>query len=168
MSEEEEAEPGAELARVSTSLANPATGEVVDLAAPDDALARCLEEVKALESELREYKAEVGRELLVRMDANASWTVKVAGGLRLESESPGLLEYDAEALHAELLALIEAEKITRKAANEALGLTVEKKVKKRGVKALEKLGGEVAEAIARTASKKPAGARRVSVKRDVA
>jgi hypothetical protein len=128
-------------------LVIPGTGEAIELAAETGELARALEEIRALESALREAKRRLGAEVLSRMDAAASWTLR-AGGLELRGESPApKIEWDGAALALTLEALVEEGKIAPEAAQAALSVEVSYKPQARGLSALMKLGGEVAEKV---------------------
>ncbi len=129
-----------------------ANGELLDVReAPTDRLARFLEDSAELAGQLGEAKSAVEREVLRRMDAEASWTA-VAGEFQLQAPSPeaGMTYYDTEALRAALVGLGKRGLIARQAARAALktDITVEHKAQRAGVKALLSLGGEVAAAVA--------------------
>lgn len=137
--------PAAEAAVV----ANPMTGEALELSASEEDLAAAFDAAKEMESRLKEYRGQISSELLRRMDAEATWTLR-AGSYKMEGESPDRFDYDAEKLLPELTALVKAGKITPGAAHDALERPkAPLKAKKRGINALLKLGGEVKEAIER-------------------
>ena len=130
------------------AVTNPATGEVIDLAADTIELGRKLKELRALESELREFKALVQKAILAQMDRNASWTVNSGAG-KVTGTSPGKVDYDPEMLYQALKELLEEDRITKEAADAALGVKVEKAVKKAGVNKLIALGGDIKEKVER-------------------
>ncbi|MCP9491194.1 MAG: hypothetical protein MSC31_15155 [Solirubrobacteraceae bacterium MAG38_C4-C5] len=129
-----------------------ANGELLDVReAPTDRLARFLEDSAELAGKLGEAKSAVEREVLRRMDADASWTA-VAGEFELQAPSPeaGMSYYEVDVLHDALVDLGRRGVIGRQAARAALKteITVERKAQRAGVKALLSLGGEVAAAVA--------------------
>lgn len=129
-----------------------ASGELLDVrAASTERLGRFLEDSAELVGQLGEARGAVEREVLRRMDAQASWTT-VAGELQLQAPSPeaGMTYYDADALYEVLVDLGRRGLIGREAAHAALStdITVEHKAQQRGIKALLSLGGEVAAAVA--------------------
>jgi hypothetical protein len=129
-----------------------ASGELLDVhEAPTERLAQFLEDAAELASQLGEAKSAVEREVLRRMDAEASWTA-VAGEFELQAPSPeaGMTYYEADALHTTLVDLGRRGLIGRQAAYAALktDITVEHKAQRAGIKALLRLGGEVATAVA--------------------
>jgi hypothetical protein len=125
----------------------PYTGETVDLASSPDKLAAVLYEIRDLESRLREAKGELTEELLKRMDANARWSDRF-GEFQVTGKSPEpTTEYDGERLFDALRALHDQGHISLEAAEAALEKETTYKPRKRGINALLKLGGEVAEAI---------------------
>lgn len=129
-------------------ILNPATGEVLDLATePSDVLARALVEVREAEVNLRAFVGHVKAEVLARMDAEGTWTVR-AGGYKLTGDGPGRTEFDAPALWLALQALVEDGTITDGARDRAVSVAQTFTAHANGVKALRKLGGPVAEAIA--------------------
>ena len=128
------------------------SGELIDLReASTDRLARFLDEAAELVSLVNEAKAQVDREVLRRMDAEASWTARL-GAFELQAPSPeaGMTYYDPEALEDALDGLVERGLVCEQAAAAALQVetTVERTPKRRGIGALLRLGGEVAEAVA--------------------
>jgi hypothetical protein len=129
-----------------------ASGELLDVReAPTERLARFLDDIAELTGQLGEARSAAEREVLARMDAEASWTT-VAGEFQLQAPSPeaGMSYYDPDALHEALVALGRRGLIGRQAARAALktDITVERNAQQRGIKALLSLGGEVAAAIA--------------------
>lgn len=153
-----------EIERVTThtSIAHPATGELIDLDGGTDYLAAYLSEIRELEGQLRELKRALSEEVLVRMDAEATWTVH-AGKYKLTGRSPDPeLVYDGEALFNGLHSIARDIGLSPDAINGAVHEERVYKVSKAGVNRLRKLGGQVVKVIDRCASEKPAE-RRVSV-----
>src|ERR1035437_3497943 len=71
-------------------VADPRTGEVIDLpAAKPEYLARLVEDIRDLESRLRETKQLVSFELHRRMDLERSWTID-AGDYKISGKSDAL------------------------------------------------------------------------------
>jgi hypothetical protein len=135
----------------------PYTGETVDLASSPDKLAAVLYEIRNLESRLREAKGELTEELLGRMDANARWTERF-GEYHVTGKSPEpTIEYDGERLFDALRTLHDQGLITYEAAEAAIKTKHE--AQRRGVNALLKLGGKVAEEV-RACEKEPEPKRR--------
>jgi len=129
-----------------------ASGELIDVReSSTDRLARFLDEATELVSLMSEARAQVDRELLRRMDAEATWTARV-GDFELRAPSPeaGMTYYDPEALEDALDGLVERGLVCEQAAAAALQVetNVERTPKRRGIAALLRLGGEVAEAVA--------------------
>lgn len=128
-----------------------ASGELLDVReAPTERLAQFLEDSTELASQLAEARGVAEREVLRRMDAEASWTA-VAGEFQLQAPSPeaGMTYYDPDALHDALVELGRRELIGRQAARAAVrtDISVERKAQQAGIKALLSLGGEVAATI---------------------
>ena len=131
-------------------VASPTTGEVIDLAtAPTETLAAYLDGVRDLERRLREQKAMATAEVLARMDREGRWTATL-GDWKLTAPSPEPRRvYDAAALRADLEQLVADDLIAPAAAARAVEEVTTLKVSAAGVKALEKLGGPVADAVER-------------------
>lgn len=148
-------------------LAN-AQGQVVPLhEASEDLIASVLDSIKDAESQLREAKSLIGQEVLGRMDRSASWTLHVAGGLKMTAPSPAPVQtWDAEGLRRDLLGLVEAGAISQEACDGAVSevVTYDLKAHAGGIKALVKLGGVVAQTVARHQSEHERS-RSVSLKR---
>jgi len=128
------------------------SGELIDVReAPTDRLARFLDEAAELVSLIGEARAQVDREVLRRMDEEATWTAR-AGDFELRAPSPeaGMAYYDEQALEEVLDGLVERGLVSEPAAAAALEVEtkVERKPRQGGIKALLRLGGEVAEAVA--------------------
>lgn len=156
--------PGTELVQVGKAV-HPKTGEVYEIARCSDGnLAELLDAFKEAHSQLREFEGAVKGEVLTRMDRDAAWTIR-EGGYKVTGESPNLTEYDPDKLLEVLRILIREGLITAEAAKAALGQEVTLKPKKKGINALLKLGGQVAELVTQAEIPK-AGARSVSVSRD--
>jgi hypothetical protein len=128
-------------------LVVPYSGEVVRLDAPTDALAEIVYGIRELESELRSMKAILSEEVHRRMDEEARWTVE-AGRFKVSGRSPSGVSYDGERLWKVLEDLVEAGRITRRAAEAAVALEVAYKVRVAGVQAVKRVGPDVAEAVA--------------------
>ncbi len=142
---------------------HPTTGEVLSLDQPSVMLAGWLDEIKQVEGMARAAKAQIGDELLKRMDADAAWTMHLPG-FKVTGPSPApSVEYDPDLLHDTLSDLREQGLISEQAQDQALELVVTRKPRAAGINALRKLGGLVAERVdgcARQVEK----ARRVSVR----
>lgn len=129
---------------VSTDLATrlaviPHTGEQVDLAAiPPEGIAQILDEVKELESRLREFKGECGAVLIPAMDRDRVWTID-AGPFKLSAPSDAPEEvYDVDALSFALTQLVDDGTISSDAMDAACESVTSWKVKKAGLNALRK------------------------------
>ena len=95
------------------------SGELIDLReASTDRLARFLDEAAELVSLVNEAKAQVDREVLRRMDAEASWTARL-GAFELQAPSPeaGMTYYDEQALEEVLDGLVERGLVSEPAAS---------------------------------------------------
>lgn len=128
-------------------VVHPGTGELIDLTgASDDELTDLLVALRRRKQELlapidADHRA-VCDEALRRMDQACKWTVRNPSG-ELVGESPNRVEYDAKGLAPKLKRLVEAGEIKPEAYDEAIGPVV----RKQGVNALLKRGGEIAEVI---------------------
>jgi hypothetical protein len=135
---------------MSTEIAtviSPRTGEVISLDAPDQDLGGFLNDVRDLESAIRESKRAVHDELLRRMDSAATWTVHVPG-LKLSGPSPAPTEeFDELELRTALLTLVDEGVISVEAVDRAIEPVVTYKARRAGINALRKLGGRVAETV---------------------
>lgn len=129
-------------------IANPMTGEALELTASEEDLAAAIDAAKEMEGRLREFKSAISDELLRRMDHEAKWTIR-PGRYKVEGSAPPAPDYDAEKLLPVLTRLVREKLITPGAAHDALERPkAPLKVKRRGINALLKLGGEVAAALA--------------------
>ncbi len=144
-------------------VVDPTTAEVIDLAqAPTDTIAAYLANVRDLERQIREQKKLAAEEVIRRMDEQAVWTVRV-GDWKLSAPSPApATVYDAAGLLADLEQLQADDLVAPAAVQRAVERIETLRVVPAGVKALEKLGGAVADAIERHRSEQPKD-RRVSV-----
>lgn len=129
-------------------VVDPATGEAIELAtASTDTLAEFLANTRELESRFREQKRAASDEILGRMDREASWTARV-GAWTLKGKSPApVTVYDAQGLRETLDSFVDEGLVSVTAAGEAVEVVTTLKVHARGVNALLKLGGRVAEAV---------------------
>jgi hypothetical protein len=127
-------------------LVVPYSGEVVRLDAPTDALAEIVYGIRELESELRSMKAILSEEVHRRMDEEARWTVE-AGRFKVSGRGAGVTTAGPR-LWKVLEDLVEAGRITRRAAEAAVALEVAYKVRVAGVQAVKRVGPDVAEAVA--------------------
>lgn len=108
------------------------TGEVLDVAqASDEQLAEFCTNLQDLRGELADAEGLVHRELVARLDRNASWTLRVgdpAGEAQWEITAPspaaGTESYPVDLLEPELRALVERGTITVDAAQGALQRTL--------------------------------------------
>lgn len=146
-------------------VADPITGEVLDLAtAATDELAAYLANVRDLEHRLRDHKKAAQAEVLKRMDSEATWTVRV-GDWKLTGASPSpKVVYDAQGLQADLRQLAADDLVAPAAVERAVETVTSLRVSQAGINALEKLGGAVAEVVARHRREEPRD-RRVAVSR---
>jgi hypothetical protein len=129
------------------AVMHPSTGEVVSLDAPLEDLAAYLADVRDWEQTfLRPCKRAVEEELLRRMDHDARYTVR-AGAYVVRGDGPGRVEYNEDLLRIRLRELVDDEAISREAAAAAVKEKVSYQPMARGINALLKLGGKVAEAV---------------------
>lgn len=142
-------------------IIHPATAEIIPLDGPTDQLAEALLNIRNLEADLRSVKQQIGDELHRRMDREGKWTVHLPD-MDVTGQAPSRVEYDAEGLAFRLQALVNRGVITEAAQVAAVEPHTSWKVRKQGVNALLKLGGEVAEEI--RATERPVEApRRISI-----
>lgn len=126
---------------------NPKTGELFDLALPTADLLLAMAQARELKDEAQVFHNIVGREVLARMDRNGSWTTS-AMGVKATGRSPEPPEeYDAEKLFRALVVLVHQDVITEEAAASACEVSKTYKAKLQGIKALKKIGPEVAAAL---------------------
>ena len=141
---------GAELeqARRPDLFVHPLTGEAVSLAEmTNDWLGGVLDDLRDHESRLREVKGDITTEVLRRMDQHAKWSVD-AGIYQLKSSSPEPVEeWDALELREALLRLVDRGELAISAVDAAIEPVVTYKIRKAGITALRKLGGEVREIV---------------------
>jgi hypothetical protein len=148
-----------------TWVANPLTGTAVELADGTDALADMHDQLKEARSIIDEARNLLGDELVARMDRRGRWSL-THDGLTVSAPSPKPpVEYDAKELFLALLRLANEGAIDDDAIYDAVSREYTYTVKRRGVNALHKLGGAVAEAIDGCQVGADAKPRRVSVKR---
>jgi hypothetical protein len=120
-------------AATSTALIhNPATGEVLDLTGAETVdLAAAMTGLADLRADLRTYEQAIEREILRRLDRDATWTLRVGEPtadrqfeITAPSPTAGTEGFDARTLQAELEQLIERGTITEQAAAGALARTL--------------------------------------------
>lgn len=143
---------------------HPATGEVLDLEAPTETLARWLSEARELDREMRVEKIKVVNELLSRMDTDAAYTVRTE---RFDITGDGPeppKEYDARGLRVALAEFVEAGVITQDALDRAVEVVPTYKPRAAGLNALRRLPGSIGEVIDRHSRPKEDHRRNVSVK----
>jgi hypothetical protein len=145
-------------------VVHPATGELLDLSAPTEDLARWLTEARELDEAMRTEKRRVVAELLDRMDRDASYTIRV-GSLELKGDGPEPpTVYDGESLRHALQAYVDAEVISPEALDRAVEVVPTYKPRANGLKALLRQGGALAQTVLAHAQPKENYERRVSVK----
>lgn len=142
----------------------PYSGEIVSLAADTDVLAALTDEIRDVESRLRELKGQISEEIHARMDRERKWTLH-AGPFKVtgKSDAPEVV-YDVERLASVLTSLVDDGEITADAMDEALEVVTTYKVRKRGVEALRK-SPRFRELIDGCGEERPPENRRLSVKR---
>lgn len=121
------------------TIANPLTGETLDLHAPTDQLAAAIDAVKEQKSRLDEFASTIKREILERMDHEAAYTYR-GGGFKVTGDGPRQPGYDGEKLYEALAPLVKAGEIGKEAMKRAVEMIPTYKVKKVGINALAKLG----------------------------
>lgn len=151
---------------------NPTTGEVLELATAEPGDIRdAILEAREAESQLREFKGDLTRELLRRMDLEATWTMPLPDGGKISGDGKGKVEYvtELEQLIANLKVLIEEGVISTEAANEAVEAEtdVRKLYKPRAgkLKKIKQLGARAKELIEACETPVPETARRVTISR---
>ena len=154
--------PG-ELVPTGEVLPNPFTGEVIDLDAPTEVLAKELQQLRDLDTERKRLVAVVQREIIRRCDFDAKLTYHFPG-FDLTADGKGRREYNGEALKKVLEGLLDDGLISRDAARAAIERTVSFKARRSGTNALEKLGGDVAKRLKSAERRIPDEKRRVSIK----
>jgi hypothetical protein len=146
------------------TVVNPATGEIVLLEGPTDALAAEIAEARELRSRLDAFVSDLSAELLRRMDHEATYTARV-GGWTVKGDAPLSPDYDGRRLFHELSELERAGVIGERAREGAVERAEEFKAKKRGINALLKSPDERVQAALARARKEPTKSRRVTVTR---
>lgn len=131
------------------AVIDPSTGEAVVIAeATTDTLAMFLDNVREVEQTFREEKRAVTREIVERMDREARWT-GIVGDYKIVADGPTKpTEYQAEALYEALREYVDSGAISEDALDAAVERSYTYKAKHRGIQALAKLGGHIAETIA--------------------
>jgi molybdate-binding protein len=143
------------LERTDRAILIPGSGEVVSLDDSTDTLAGHRLWLKEMAEAMRAAARTIDDEILRRGDAEVTWTYR-GGGLLVTMDGPGRKVYDAEPLRGELLALVaRGVGITADAVDKAIKVETTYTAQANGIKALRKLGGEVADAIARHESDNP-------------
>ena len=143
---------------------NPATGEVLSLSEPTEVLGGWLLEVREQEQRLRAEKLAVARELISRMDSEASYTVRV-GQFELKGDGPETpTEYEALELRTALQEFVDGGVITPEALDRAVEPVTTFRARAAGLNALKRLPGSIGEGIDRHSHPKEGYERRVSVK----
>jgi len=146
-------------------LFSPTTGAELDLGdAGTNELAAMRAYIRDLEEDLRLAKQALDAEVLRRMDQAAKWSWS-GDGWKLMAPSPApATEYDAAQLRARLDELAAEGVLDASAVDAAVEKVTTLKVRAAGVKALAKLGGAVAQAVA-DCSRQVEKPRRVTVSR---
>jgi hypothetical protein len=145
---------------------DPSTGEVVDLDSPIDQLAACMDNIRELESRIREEKSKLTREFLERFDKQAEWST-VAGDFQVSAPSPKPREeFDGPGLHEALRVLVDDGTISVEALDAAVETVISYEPRRTGINKLRKLGGR-AEKIIRAYTTETQPTRYVKVSRRV-
>lgn len=145
-------------------VVHPSTGEVLELDAPTEQLARWLVEARELDEAMRSEKRRVVVELLNRMDREARYTLRVAN-LELKGDGPEPpTDYDGEQLREALAEFVAAEVISQEALDRAIEPVTTFKPRANGLKPLIRQGGQLPQVIAQYAAPREGYERRVSVK----
>lgn len=127
-----------------TQLVNLKTGEQLSLDSPTEDLARYVDDMRVLKSEIQEVVNIVGRTLLTRLDFRGKSSLH-AGAWKLSAPSPKPEEvWDGALLRAELMSFVDAGVLSIEAVDDAVEQIITFKVKKAGVNSLRNLGGEIA------------------------
>lgn len=123
----------------------PWTGEVIVLRDATNAqLAEALDEVRRFEAEqLKGLKRDLQDEILMRMDHEASWTIRLESGVTLTGDGPNRSEWDVPSLQGVLSALEDEGLVSHEAAAKGIREKVTYEAAAAGLNALLKLGGEV-------------------------
>lgn len=121
-------------------LVNPASGEIIPVDAPTDALAREIDSCRELAALVRAHVAAVGRIIVERMDAEARWTADV-GAFKVSAPSPTAGgSYDGELLERLLGDLVAEGAISCDAMRAAVHPVTTYEVRAAGVRRLRALG----------------------------
>lgn len=140
---------GAEVAPAPTAL-DPVSGQILELGKMSERdLGEFLDSAKIHVGLVRDAQRAVKDEVLRRMDRACEWTIHAKGGFEISGDAPGRTTYDVEVLRRELAGLVKNGTISKEARDRALKRETVYKPVVSGIKALRKLGGEVAKAIDR-------------------
>ena len=120
------------------------TGEIIDLDASTGELGRQLDSIATIKRQLDPARSAISVELLQRMDRAAKWTQE-EDGVKVSSPSPNQMVYDPVQLASTLTTLVSSGAIDEEAARDCIEMVP--KVKKAGINAVLKLGGQVEEAV---------------------
>lgn len=124
--------PSKEINIRSDLLANPITGEVVEIDGPTHTLAEWLRDVREFESRMRELKGVVTDEITTRLDRANTGTLREDGWEIKAPRKDTKTEWDVEQLEYELTTLVTRGVLTEEAAREAL--TPSRELKPQAVK----------------------------------
>lgn len=161
-SEHEANTPGTEL-EAPKQIVDPLTGELLVLGELSvDRLALGQKQIQLFEERLRDVKRAIADEAHRRMDSSAKWTLE-ADGWKVAGEAPGKVDYNPERLKDALDLLLEDGRINQEAYDAAIEEVVTYKPKVRGIKALLKLGPDVAELILEAQDPRPDHKRRLTI-----
>lgn len=145
-------------------VVHPATGEVLHLTGETADLVRWLQEVRDMESQIRDVKRLVTRELIARMDRDVRYTLQI-GDLDVKGDGPiPPTVYDGQQLRQALTEYVDADVITQDTLDRAVEVTQEYRPRAAGINALKRLGGGVALTIEQHGRPKENYERRISIK----
>lgn len=145
---------------------DPRSGEEIVLADADsETLAFLRDAIRAAEEDQRLAKQQIDAEVIGRMDFHRKWTMHAGEYTMTAPSSDPVVEIpDPAALHSELMAFVDAGEVSIEAIDAAVEQVITFKARKRGLDALRKGGGEIAEVIAKH-EKQVMPPRRVTVKK---
>lgn len=136
------------LERTNRHISLPFGKGTLDLDAPTDHLGLAIANLRDIKAAIDTAVRDINDELIARADKDASYTYR-GNGVEITLDGPGRTDItDPDGLRTALLALVEDDVITVQAVDAAVQEVVTFKASKRGLGALKKLGGRVADVIA--------------------
>lgn len=143
----------------------PLTGVVIPRDATTDQVAEFIEHLDELASQIAAARSDAEQIALDHMDAERLWTAHVGGFTLTAPSDADDVTYDGPGLFRALTPFVKDGTITYGALRRAITPVITFKPKVKGIEALDKIGGKVAETIAAHRTRTPKTSRKVKVTR---